>query len=135
MMGTLLSFSAMAIAARELTADFDTFQILAIRSAIGLLVISLVLCHFGWDQIRKTGFTTHLQRNVAHYLGQFGWFFAIAYIPLAAVFAIEFTVPLWTMVFAALLLGERITWLRSAALALGIAGVLSAYGREPWTVT
>ncbi|MBA53023.1 MAG: EamA family transporter [Pseudomonadales bacterium] len=124
MTGTLLSFSVMAIAARELSKDFTTFQILALRSAIGLLVITLVVLHLGWHHISLHQLKTHQLRNIAHFLGQFGWFFAIAYIPLAAVFAIEFTVPLWTMIFAALLLRERITAHRLLALGLGIAGVV-----------
>lgn len=124
MLGTLLSFSAMAIVARELSADFGTFQILAIRSAIGLLVILLVLGRVGWQQLSLVDFKTHLVRNLAHYLGQFGWFYAIAFIPLAAVFAIEFTVPLWTLLFAALLLKEPVTPHRVIAIVMGIGGVL-----------
>ena len=124
MLGTLLSFSVMAIAARQLSADFSTLQILAIRSAIGLLVVSMMLTRAGWQQVRTRQPGTHLLRNLAHYLGQFGWFYAIGFIPLAAVFAIEFTVPLWTLLFAAALLGERISLPRIIAVLLGIGGVL-----------
>lgn len=133
MMGTLLSFSMMAVAARELSQDFTTFQILALRSVIGLVVISLVLSRLGWHRLMVNDVKTHLMRNLSHFLGQFGWFFAIAYIPLAAVFAIEFTVPLWTMIFAALLLQERITLLRVLALCTGIIGVLIVL-RPGWEV-
>lgn len=124
MLGTLLSFSVMAIAARELSADFSTLQILAIRSAIGLLVVCALLTRVGWGQVATAEPGIHLVRNLAHFLGQFGWFYAIASIPLAAVFAIEFTVPLWTVMFAAILLGERITPVRIIALLFGISGVL-----------
>ncbi|MEX0739964.1 MAG: DMT family transporter [Pseudohongiella sp.] len=122
--GTLLSFAAMAVAARELSEDFGTFQILAIRSLIGLLVISVILSRTGWQQISLKNIEVHLVRNVAHFCGQFGWFYAIAFIPLAAVFAIEFTVPIWTAVFAATLLAERITAVRVLAIVLGVVGVL-----------
>ena len=133
MMGTLLSFSMMAVAARELSQDFTTFQILALRSVIGLAVISLVISRLGWHRLMVNDVKTHLMRNLSHFLGQFGWFFAIAYIPLAAVFAIEFTVPLWTMIFAALLLRERITLHRVLALGVGIVGVLIVL-RPGWEV-
>src|SRR5690606_45538 len=109
MAGALLSFSAMAVAVRELSANFGTFQLLAIRSLIGLLVISDILTSAGWAQVSFRNFRLHFGRSFVHFCGQFGWFYAIALIPLAAVFAIEFTVPLWTVVFAALLLGERIS--------------------------
>lgn len=122
--GTLFSFAAMAIAARELSADFGTFQILAIRSFIGLLIITAILARVGWQQASLQGIKIHVIRNIAHFCGQFGWFYAIGFIPLAAVFAIEFTVPIWTAVFAAVLIGERVTLTRVLAIFLGIAGVL-----------
>ncbi|MDP3516255.1 MAG: DMT family transporter [Pseudohongiella sp.] len=122
--GTLLSFTAMAVAARELSEDLSTFQILSIRSFIGLLLISTILSQKGWQQLSLKNIKVHLVRNVAHFCGQFGWFYAIAFIPLAAVFAIEFTVPIWTAVFAAILLAERITGVRVLAIMLGVVGVL-----------
>lgn len=122
--GTLLSFVAMAVAARELSEYFSIFQILTIRSLIGLLIISVILSRMGWQQVSLKNIKVHLVRNVAHFCGQFGWFYAIAFIPLAAVFALEFTVPIWTAVFAAILLAERITGVRVLAIVLGLVGVL-----------
>ncbi len=122
--GTLISFVAMAVAARELSADLGTFQILAIRSLIGFLVIAVILSQTGWQQISLRNLNVHILRNLAHFCGQFGWFYAIAFIPLVAVFAIEFTVPIWTALFAAILLAERLSAVRLLAIVLGILGVL-----------
>ena len=44
-------------------------------------------------------------------------------IPMAQVFAIEFTVPVWTALLAAVILGERMTTARWASVVLGLAGV------------
>jgi len=122
--GTLISFVAMAVAARELSADLGTFQILAIRSLIGFPVIAVILSQTGWQQISLRNLNVHILRNLAHFCGQFGWFYAIAFIPLVAVFAIEFTVPIWTALFAAILLAERLSAVRLLAIVLGILGVL-----------
>lgn len=124
MSGALVSFLAMAISARELSAALGTFQILFFRSVIGLLVLALLLSRSDWHQLATASIGLHFARNIAHFAGQFGWFYAIACIPLAAVFAIEITTPIWTTVFAVLLLGERITPARFAAISLGFAGVL-----------
>lgn len=124
MSGALVSFLAMAISARELSAALGTFQILFFRSVIGLLVLALLLSRSDWHQLATASIGLHFARNIAHFAGQFGWFYAIAFIPLAAVFAIEITTPIWTTVFAVLLLGERITRVRFAAIFLGFAGVL-----------
>lgn len=124
MTGALVSFMSMAIAGRELSAELGTFQILFFRSAIGLLVVCAVLSRAGWHHVKTEHFGLHLIRNIAHYVGQYGWFFAISLIPLAQVFALEFTVPIWMALFAPLLLGERVTALRALVIAIGFSGIL-----------
>jgi drug/metabolite transporter (DMT)-like permease len=124
MAGALLSFIAMAISGRELSAELSTFEILFFRSLIGLAVVALLLSTNGWGQIATQRPGLHVLRNVAHFGGQFGWFYGIALLPLAQVFAIEFTVPIWTALLATLLLGERFTKTRLVAIVLGFAGVL-----------
>ncbi len=125
MVGALLSFLAMAIAGRELAQlGLSTFQILFFRSVVGLVVIGLVVLRTGPALLRTRRLGEHCWRNVAHFGGQFGWFFAIALMPLAEVFAIEFTIPIWTALLAAMFLGERLTRPRVIALAFGLAGVL-----------
>jgi drug/metabolite transporter (DMT)-like permease len=125
MLGTLVSFLAMALGGRELAvAGLSTFQILFFRSVVGLIVIGSVALRHGAAVLRTHRLGEHVWRNVAHFGGQFGWFFAIATLPLAEVFAIEFTIPVWTALLAAVFLGERLTRARGIALALGLAGVL-----------
>jgi len=124
MTGTLASFALLGIAGRELADDFTTFQILAFRSVVGLFIMVAVMQWFGWHHARTENLKWHLARNVIHIVGQGGWFYGIAYITLAEVFAIEFTAPIWTALLAALFLGERLTSLRLIATGLGFAGIL-----------
>lgn len=122
--GALLSFAAMAVAGRQLSGQMSTFQILFWRSLCGLIVVSLLLTRYGWHKLGTQRFGLHLLRNLANFGGQFGWFYGIAFIPLAEVFAIEFTAPVWTALLAVLFLGEKLTWPRRVAVLLGMAGVL-----------
>ena len=124
MSGTLVSFMGMAIGGRQLAGQLTTFQILFFRSLIGLFIISFLLWRSNWQQVFTKNFKTHALRNIAHFGGQFGWFYGIAFIPLAEVFALEFTVPVWTALLATLLLGERITRERSTAVVFGVLGVI-----------
>jgi len=124
MIGAVLSFMAMAIAGRQLSTELSTFQILFFRSLIGLIVIAVLVQRSGWARVKTKVFGTHLLRNVAHFCGQYGWFYGIARIPLTEVFAIEFTLPIWTAVLAALFLGERMTHSRAIAIGIGFVGVL-----------
>jgi len=115
---------AMAVGGRQLSVVLTTFQILFFRSLVGLVIIGFFLLCSGWKQIFVRNFKVHLVRNIAHFGGQFGWFYGIAFIPLAEVFALEFTVPIWTAVLATALLGEQITRARVAAITFGVAGVI-----------
>jgi drug/metabolite transporter (DMT)-like permease len=122
--GALVSFMSMAIGGRQLSAEIGTFEILTFRSLVGLAVILVILSRTGWHPIDTKALGTHVLRNLAHFAGQYGWFYGIALIPLTEVFAIEFTLPIWTGLLAVLILGERMSTTRKVAVALGFTGVL-----------
>jgi drug/metabolite transporter (DMT)-like permease len=124
MSGALLSFTAMALSGRALSAELTTFQILFFRSVVGLVVVALLIIRAGRAHLRTGVPATHLVRNLAHFGGQYGWFYGLAHIPLAEVFAIEFTMPIWTALLALPMLGERMNRGRMVAVALGFVGVL-----------
>ncbi len=125
MMGTLLSFCFMAIAARELSEHIGTFQILFFRSLIGLAIVTLIIFYKkDLKLFRSRRLKLHLSRNLCHFAGQYGWFLGLGLLPLANVFALEFTTPLWTAVIAAIFLKERLTLKKSLAILLGLLAVI-----------
>ena len=125
MLGAIFSFTTMAIAGRELSDSFDTFEIMLYRSAIALLIVLTLAYSTGtYRQVGLGAWRTHLVRNIFHFTGQNLWFYAVAMIPLAQVFALEFTTPLWVILLAPFLLGERLTFVRGLAAALGFIGIL-----------
>src|SRR5678816_424512 len=91
MVGALLMFSGMAISVRELIASMGAFQILFLRSLVSLLLLLAILPWFGWRTLHTRHARLHLVRNLLHFGGQYAWVYAIALLPLATVFAIEFT--------------------------------------------
>lgn len=125
MSGSIVSFTAMAIAGRAVAPDLDTFELMTWRSLIGLglvLAVGGALGRLGAIRFDRIG--THLVRNIFHFAGQNLWFMALPLIPLAQVFALEFTSPLWVILLAPLLLGERITRSRALCALAGFAGIL-----------
>jgi drug/metabolite transporter (DMT)-like permease len=124
MFGAIMSFMAMALSGRELSAELKTFEILFFRSVIGLVIVALLLHRAGWTQVRTRAFGKHFVRNVAHFGGQYGWFYGLAFIPLTEVFAIEFTTPIWTAILATFFLGERMNAMRILAIVVGFIGTL-----------
>lgn len=125
MSGSIASFSAMAVAGREVAFELDTFEIMMYRSLVGVVIVCLVAGVTGtWRQINTQQMGTHLVRNIAHFTGQNLWFYAVTVIPLAQVFALEFTSPIWVIVLSPLILGERLTAVRALAALMGFAGIL-----------
>jgi drug/metabolite transporter (DMT)-like permease len=125
MSGAVLSFCAMAIAARELLRHMDTLEILFFRTGLAWLIVMAVAARAGYATLKTRRIGVHLWRNMAHLGAQAAWVFAIGALPLATVFAIEFTMPVWVALLAALFLGERMTRGRVLTLVLGLAGVLT----------
>lgn len=125
MSGAIASFTVMAVAGRAVSVELDTFEIMLYRSITGLLVVLALSRLFGTlNQINARQLGLHGARNLAHFAGQNLWFYALPLIPLAQVFALEFTTPVWVILLSSIILKERITRTGALATLLGFIGVL-----------
>ncbi|HWV80747.1 MAG TPA: DMT family transporter [Hyphomicrobiaceae bacterium] len=126
MAGTLAMISLLAVAGRETMRTLPTMEMIFYRSWMSLPIVVLIALGTGhklsFVATRRLGM--HAWRNAAHLAGQFTWFWAITQIPLAEVFALEFTTPLWVALLAPVILRERMTLPRLAAVMLGFIGAL-----------
>ena len=125
MIGAIISFTSMAVAGRAISGQLDTFEIMLYRSIIGFGLVLTVASSVGTlSEINLKHFRLHLLRNIFHFIGQNLWFFALPLIPLAQLFALEFTSPIWVLLLAPFFLGEGLTLRKIAIAALGFIGVL-----------
>lgn len=125
MLGSVAAFSAMAVAGKQINGVHDSFEIMTVRSAVGIpLVVALALMSGQLREIKAERLGGHLLRNLLHFTGQNLWFWALTMIPLAQLFALEFTAPIWVIMLSPFLLGERLTPPRLIAAALGFMGIL-----------
>ena len=125
MIGAIVSFTIMAIAGRTVSVELDTFEIMLFRSLTGIAIVLIVGKYAGTlRQVSLNRWPLQIVRNVAHFTGQNLWFYAITVLPLAQVFALEFTTPIWVILLSPLLLSERITAVGLFTAALGFVGVL-----------
>lgn len=125
MSGAIASFSAMAVAGRAVASELDTFETMFYRSLVGIVIVLAVAGAMGrLGEVSTRHMGLHLARNLFHFTGQNLWFFAVPLIPLAQLFALEFTSPIWVLLIAPLVLGEKLTRVRALAAALGFLGVL-----------
>ena len=134
MIGAIVSFTGMAIAGRAVSFELDTFEIMMYRSIIGLVIVLIVGRIAGTlHQITLAQPGTQVIRNIFHFTGQNLWFYAITVIPLAQVFALEFTGPLWALLLAPLVLNERLTGIRVICALIGFVGILIVTRPSPDT--
>ena len=125
MTGSIFSFTAMAVAGRYVMVELDTFEVMTYRSLLGIAMVVLVAAASGTlRQVNTQNFGLHILRNIFHFTGQNLWFFAVSLIPLAQLVALEFTTPLWVILFAPFLLAERIGLARGISVLVGFAGIL-----------
>ena len=125
MLGAVISFTAMAVAGREMSSELDTFEIMMYRSIIGLIVVLICggICG-SLVTVSRQRFGLQLIRNISHFSGQNLWFYAVAVIPFSQVFAFEFSSPIWVALMAPFFLGERLTRTRLFAVILGFLGII-----------
>jgi drug/metabolite transporter (DMT)-like permease len=122
--GAVLSFAAMAVAVRELQRHMGSFEIVFLRSLGMLAIVFLMLPRAGFSSVLTKRLSLHLWRNLIHFCGQVLWVYSIGALTLAMVFAIEFTMPVWTALLAWLFLKEKFTVPRVVMLSAGLLGVL-----------
>jgi len=99
------------------------FMLALWRNMIGLLWLTPMLL-MNPGLLRREKLPGHLRRATSGVIGTFATFYAVSNAPLAPVLAISYTAPLFVTIGAVLFLGERLRWVRSAALVAGFGGML-----------
>ena len=123
----LFSFSLIGIAAREAGRGMGALDIMVYRSWLGVSMLAIVQYAMGRRvvDLRTQQGPLIMIRSVLHFVAQYAWLVAVTLIPLAELFAIEFTAPLWTALLAPIFLKERLTGARLVAAGLGFVGILA----------
>ncbi|WP_370229491.1 DMT family transporter [Cognatishimia sp.] len=122
----LFLFSIMASLIKASAAHVPAYQAVFFRSFFAMPVILIWLAQ---RHDLRTGLKTknplgHLWRGLIGTTAMAMGFSALGILPLPEVTAIGFAAPLFTVILAALLLGERFRLFRLAALAIGLVGVV-----------
>lgn len=126
MCGAIASFTLMAVAARAIQAELNTFELMFWRSLIGFVIVVALIAASprGLQHMATRVPGLHLGRNLFHFAGQNLWFYGIMLIPMAQLVALEFTLPIWVVLLAPLFLGEALTGRKLLAALVGFVGVL-----------
>jgi drug/metabolite transporter (DMT)-like permease len=121
-----LAFAVMVTLIKLVSDQVPPGEVLFARASIGtipVVVMLLVQGEFGRALVTHKPFG-HMKRAVFGTMSMFCWFASLVWLPLADATAINYAGPLFGVIFAALLLGERVRAYRWTAVGVGFAGVL-----------
>lgn len=124
MLIAVAAWSAMMILVKALSAEYTSFQILFVRTLIGLAVLAPMLGRHGLSMLKTRRLPLHMGRAMFAYFGMLGLFIGLGAIPIAEVVSLSFTQPIFIFLLAAVLLGEKFDRTRLLTILGGFAGVL-----------
>lgn len=125
-LSALMLFTVMSALVKALSEDFPPGELVFFRS---LFAIPVIIAWLIWRGELAQGFVTrkpmgHFWRGVLGTSAMGLSFTGLSLLPLPEVTAIGYATPIFTLILAAIMLGERIRLIRIGAVALGLLGVL-----------
>ncbi|WP_377192067.1 DMT family transporter [Ruegeria meonggei] len=125
-LSALVLFTLMQALVKVLSADFPTGEMVFFRS---LFAVPIIICWLLYRRELSQGLVVkkpmgHFWRGVLGTSAMFLTFTGLSLLPLPEVTAIGYATPIFTLILAALMLGERIRMIRIGAVAIGLLGVL-----------
>lgn len=119
-------FICMAAMIKEVTKEVPTGQAVFFRSCIPIPIIMIWLYQRGElrEGLVANNLMGHVWRGLFGSSAMFLTFAGLSLIPLPEATAIGYATPLFTVILAVFLLGERVGIYRLSAVALGLAGVV-----------
>lgn len=123
-----LLFTGLNVIARSMTLVMHPLEAQFLRYVFGLLVMVPFVMRSGLRHYVPKSVSGQFWRGAVHTLGLVLWFLALPHLPMADTTAIGFTTPIFIMIGASLLLGERMRWERWVAATIGFVGVLIVVG-------
>ena len=119
-----VSFAVMMTSVRHLGGRFDAFEIVFVRSLVGLFMVIPLVAGSGLRALRPTRLPLHVVRTLFALFAMVTLYYALAEIPVADAIALTFLIPLFTTVAAVVVLRERVGLHRWTATLVGFGGAL-----------
>jgi drug/metabolite transporter (DMT)-like permease len=113
------------LCAKALLERYPLDQFVFLRSLVGITIFFLLARQFGgFRSLFTRRWPWHLLRTLLAAGAMFGFFYALARLPLIDALTLGFTAPLMVTALSLPVLGEPVGWRRWAAVAVGFCGVL-----------
>jgi drug/metabolite transporter (DMT)-like permease len=125
MFGFILNISIMALCIRELSHKYSSFEIQNFRNIFSILILVFIFLVKKNTKLKSYQLKNNFIRNIFHFIGQSCWTWGLTVLPLALVFSLEFTMPIWASIIALLFLKEKINLNKILFLVLGLIGTFT----------
>ena len=103
MIGASSSLVAMALLVRFLTPEYHVLELIFLRSVVNLCLMTPWILRAGMAAARTDRLALHGLRNGLLYTGNVAWFFGVTMVTLAELSALQFTMPIFTVVIMAVI--------------------------------
>jgi len=120
----MAAFATVPIGVRFTTPYLPAAETVVLRSVIAVGLMLPWAVAVGWRGLKPKRWDLHLMRGAFNGTGMILWFWGLGLIPVADAVALQFTLPLFALVFAVAFLGERVGVRRTGAMAVGFIGAL-----------
>jgi drug/metabolite transporter (DMT)-like permease len=136
MLAGILLFSLNDVMGKWLVATYSVGQVLLIRSAAALLILSPFIWKAGVRSlVRVEQRRMQVLRVILSSLEVYCFYFAVIYLPLADVMTYWLAAPIYVAALSPFLLGEHVGWRRWTAIFIGFVGVIVALEPSAATLT
>ena len=117
-------FALMNALVRMATADLPPLEVAFFRNLFAVASMLPWMLSSGFPAFYTRHFRLHLARAVVGVIAMGFWFTSLALVPLADAVALNFTMPLFIVAGAAIILREKVGLRRWSATAIGFLGML-----------
>ncbi len=118
------SYTVTGALVRILAGEYPMFEIVFLRCVIALVMMAPLILRLGVGKLKTRQPVMHLTRTMIGYGGILCWFYGVSHIPLTDYYALQFTMPLFTIAGAVWILGERSSMKTWVAVGFGFFGAL-----------
>ena len=132
----MVMFSLNDVLGKWLVSTYSVGQLMLIRSLAALFVLMPFFWRMGWRRLIDVDRPKlHVLRTTLFAIEASGFYFAVAYMPLADTMTYWLAAPIYVAALSPLMLGEKVGWRRWTAIIVGFVGVLIALSPSKDTFT
>ena len=111
---------------KHLSGNINFYQIAFFRFTFSALLLVPFLLYNGVTHMKTSNIWIHILRGTLLFLGMVSWVKGLSFVHLTTTTVIGFSIPLFILILAVIILKEKVIWQRWLVTILGLIGVFVA---------